>query len=123
MAASQLRDIVFDCDDQRHVARFWAEVLGYSLRPEPPDAALDDPVVIAPPHGGVRIWFNRVPEPKFAKNRVHIDIDMPDSAEMDRLLRLGARVLRAIQAEDGTVAWTIMADPEGNEFCAFPPGR
>jgi predicted enzyme related to lactoylglutathione lyase len=123
MATSRLRDIVFDCDDQRRVGRFWAEVLGYALRPEPADAAPDDPVVIVPPQGGIRIWFNSVPEPKVGKNRVHIDIDMPDAAEMERLRRLGARVLREIHADYGTLAWTIMADPEGNEFCAFPPGQ
>jgi len=120
MAASQLRDIVFDCADQRRVAHFWAEVLGYSLRPEPPDAAPDEPMVIVPPQGNLRIWFNQVPEPKISKNRVHIDINMLDDGEMERLLRLGARVLREIHQEDGTLAWTIMADPEGNEFCAFP---
>jgi hypothetical protein len=123
MAPSQLREIVFNCDDQRHVARFWAEVLGYCLRPAPPDAVLDDPVVIVAPHGGVRIWFNIVPEPKITKNRAYIDSDMPDTAEMDRLLRLGARVLRWLHAHDGTLPWTTMADPEGNEFCSFPPGR
>ena len=122
MVASRLRDIVFDCDDQRRVARFWAEVLGYSLHPEQPDATPDDPVVIVASHGGVRIWFNKVPEPKITKNRVHIDIDMPDTVEMDRLLRLGACVLRRVHAHDGKRAWTIMADPEGNAFCSVPPG-
>jgi hypothetical protein len=123
MAASQLREIVFACDDQRHVARFWAEVLGYSLRREPPDAVLDDPMVIVAAHGGVRIWFNTVPEPKVTKNRAYIDSDMPDTAEMDQLLRLGARVLRWLHAHDGTLPWTTMTDPKGNEFCSCPPGR
>jgi predicted enzyme related to lactoylglutathione lyase len=55
------------------------------------------------------------------KNRVHIDINMPDGAEMERLQRLGARVLQEIHDAEGRLKWTIMADPEGNEFCAFPP--
>jgi predicted enzyme related to lactoylglutathione lyase len=46
---------------------------------------------------------------------------MPNDAELERLQRLGARVLQEIRDEDGTLWWTIMADPEGNEFCAFPP--
>ena len=121
MPASQLRDIVFDCADQRAVARFWAAALGYVSPDEPTGAPTDEPIMIEPPRGGVRIWFNRVPEPKVGKNRVHIDITMPDAAELDRLRSLGARVLQEIREDDGTLAWTIMADPEGNEFCAFPP--
>jgi len=69
------------------------------------------------------LWFNKVPEPKVTKNRVHIDINLPDEGDMGRLLGLGARALREIRDDDGTLWWTIMADPEGNEFCAFPPPR
>jgi hypothetical protein len=68
-----------------------------------------------------RLWFNPVLEPKAAKNRVHIDINMGDSAEMDRLITLGATAEREIRDDEGTLWWTIMADIEGNEFCAFPP--
>ncbi len=120
--ASTLRDIMFDCADQRAVARFWTEVLNYRVRPLPPDAPADEPVVIFPLAGkGPHIWFNRVPEPKVVKNRVHNDIDMDGPEEMDRLRRLGARPLREIRGEEGELWWTIMADIEGNEFCAFPP--
>jgi predicted enzyme related to lactoylglutathione lyase len=122
MAVSTLRDICFDCADQYRVGRFWAEVLGYRLHANA-DEAPDHPVALAPPDGGLRIWFNPVPESKVAKNRVHIDINMPDDVEMDRLLGLGAHVLEEIRDEDGTLWWTIMADPEGNEFCAFPPRK
>ena len=121
MATSSLRDICFDCADPRRVAQFWSEVLGYAIRPPDPDATADDPVVIIPPAAGLRIWFNKVPEPKVVKNRVHIDVDMPDDAEMERLQSLGAVALREIRDDDGRLWWTIMADPEGNEFCAFPP--
>ena len=119
MSSSTLRDICFDCAEPLRVGRFWSAVLGYALSPESP--APEDPVVIRPPDGGPNIWFNPVPEPRTGKNRVHIDINMPDDAEMDRLLSLGARPLQEIRGDDGTLWWTIMADPEGNEFCAFPP--
>ena len=121
MPVSQLKDIVFDCADQRAVARFWAAALGYTMDEEPGEDAPDEPALIEPPAGGMRIWFNCVPEPKTCKNRVHIDITMPDGAELDRLVGLGARALQEIRGDDGALWWTIMADPEGNEFCAFPP--
>lgn len=118
---SNLRDICFDCADQHRVARFWAEALGYTIRAQDGEEAADDPVALEPVDGGLRIWFNKVSEPKVAKNRVHIDINLPDESEILRLVELGAHVLREIRDDDGTLWWTIMADPEGNEFCAFPP--
>ena len=121
MAASRLRDVCFDCADNRRVAQFWADALGYTLPPPDSDDSAEASIAITPPGDGLRIWFNRVPEPKVAKNRVHLDITMPDDAEMERLQRLGARPLQEIRGEDGALWWTIMADPEGNEFCAFPP--
>ena len=121
MANSSLRDICFDCADARRVAQFWAEALGYTLQPPDPEDGEEVSVPITPQNGGLRIWFNQVPEPKVAKNRVHIDINMPDDAELARLQRLGARPLQEIRGDDGALWWTIMADPEGNEFCAFPP--
>ena|SRR5579875_1479921 len=121
MAASRLRDICFDCADQHRVARFWAEALGYTMPPPDPGDTPDDPVALDPPDGGPRIWFNKVPEQKVVKNRVHLDITMPDAGELERLQHLGARVLREMRDEEGALWWTVMADPEGNEFCAFPP--
>jgi hypothetical protein len=123
VSASTLRDICFDSTDPRLVGRFWAEVLGYGLHGDESDPEEGDQVFIQPHEGGMRIWFNRVPEPKTVKNRLHIDFNMPSPAEMERLIGLGARPLQEIRGDDGTLGWTIMADPEGNEFCAFPPRR
>ncbi|HEY8286939.1 MAG TPA: VOC family protein [Chloroflexota bacterium] len=121
-AMATLRDICFDCTDQHRVARFWAEVLGYTVRPPDPEDTVDSSVALDPPDGGFRIWCNRVPEPKVVKNRVHIDINLTDQEGIHHLERLGARVLREVRDEDdGALWWTIMGDPEGNEFCAFPP--
>ena len=119
--ASRLRDICFDCSDHHRVARFWAEVLGYAIRPAAPGETPDDSVAIDSADGAPRIWFSKVPERKVAKNRVHIDINLPDGAEIERLQRLGARPLQEIRDAQGRLKWTIMADPEGNEFCAFLP--
>jgi hypothetical protein len=103
------------------MAHFWAEVLGYTIRPAAPGETLDESIGLNPPEGGLRIWCNKVPEPKMVKNRVHIDINLPDRAEMERLQRLGALVLQEVRDAQGQLKWTIMADPEGNEFCAFLP--
>ena len=119
--ASTLRDICFDCADNKLTARFWAHVLGYPAPETDPAGDPEESLCINPPAGGFRIWFNAVPEPKTVKNRVHLDINMSDDGELDRLIALGARPLREIRGADGHVQWTIMADPEGNEFCAFPP--
>jgi hypothetical protein len=117
---STLRDICFDCADQYRVGRFWADVLGYRMHTAEGEGT-EEPVALVPEDGNLRIWFNHVPEPKTAKNRVHIDINLPDAAEMDRLLSLGATVIEEIRDENGALMWTIMGDPEANEFCAFPP--
>ena len=132
MQRSRLRSIVFDCARPSALARFWAEILGYRVRPyaEADIARLrsagiadveDDPsVVIDPPGAGPTIWFDKVPEGKVVKNRVHLDVNLASREELDRLVRLGARVLRPFDVvpED---RWAILADPEGNELCAFPP--
>jgi hypothetical protein len=129
----RLRSIVFDCRRPAALARFWAEALGYSVRPYRDediewlrargiDDVEDDPsVVIEPPGGqGPTVWFNEVPEDKVAKNRVHVDVDLDALEDIDRFVALGARVLRPLGDVPGE-DWAVLADPEGNEFCAFPP--
>ncbi len=131
MPTTRLRSIVFDCAKPSALARFWAEALGYTVRPYDQAeidrlAALgytveDDPsVVIDPPGEGPTMWFNRVPEGKAVKNRVHLDVNLDSLADVEHLVGLGATVLRPLDAVPQE-PWLIMADPEGNEFCAFPP--
>lgn len=111
---------------------FGRPALGYAVR-EYDDAELerlraqgivdpeDDPsVVIDPLDHGPSVWFNRVPEAKAVKNRVHLDVDLDDEADIDRLVAGGARVSRPLGAVPDEM-WAILVDPEGNEFCAFPP--
>ena len=121
MVASMLRDICIDCTDNRRLARFWAQVLGYTVSEPDSAEAPAESICINSLSDGLRIWFNAVPEPKTVKNRVHLDITMPNDAELERLAALGARPLQEVLGDGGALKWTIMADPEGNEFCAFPP--
>ena len=80
----------------------------------------DPTVVIDPPAAGPTIWFNYVPEQKTSKNRVHLDLNLNSVEDVDRLIELGARILRSSD-EVPDEGWFIMVDPEGNEFCAFSP--
>ncbi|MDQ1460648.1 MAG: hypothetical protein QOI08_2132 [Actinomycetota bacterium] len=123
---SRLKDVCFDCADPWALAHWWAETLGYTVRPHGEEdlAALHargidgpehDPAVAADPieAWGPTFWFNLVAQPKRVKNRVHVDV----YGNVDDLARRGAAIVERHER------WTVMADPEGNEFCAFPePG-
>jgi len=122
---ARIRDVVFDCRHPASLARFWAAALdGYAVAPYDEAerdrlraAGIDDPeddptVLVEPVAGGTpRLWFQLVPEPKIAKNRVHLDLACADvRAEAGRLTGLGARMLAEHEH------WATMADPEDNEF-------
>jgi predicted enzyme related to lactoylglutathione lyase len=105
--------LTFDTADPVRVATFWAAALGYDLVDPDPEGSY-----VADPSGQTRgMFFQKVPEPKTAKNRVHLDVRPTASmaAEVDRLIDLGATVRGYI--EEGGSFWTQMRDPEGNEFC------
>ena len=137
--------LVFDAADPAAISRFWAEALGYSLQDPPagfeswedfleaqgiPRDRWNDASAIVDPDGArPRIYFQRVPEPKVAKNRLHMDLNAgggPDvplderrrrvDAEVSRLKALGATDERGAIERD-TEYWVRMNDPEGNEFC------
>ncbi|HXR71378.1 VOC family protein [Actinocrinis sp.] len=115
--ASVIKNVSFDARDALKLATFWAAALGTDVDE---DSTVEKAFVEAAGWGGPNIWFNRVPEPKTAKNRVHFDLRAPGRMEDEvrRLERLGASVLR----RDEHI--TNMADPEGNEFCVEPgPGQ
>ena len=126
---TRLKDIVIDARHPAGLARFWAAVLGYEVRPYEADdirflasigrtPETDPAVAVDPPDGveGPSVFFNEVPEPKTVKNRVHLDVWLPGQ-DVGPLVGLGARVLRE---PDEDIDWWVVADPEGNEFCAFP---
>jgi hypothetical protein len=106
--------VTFDCADARALARFWADVLGRQVAQAPTS---EHAAVLAGP-GDTRepcIIFNKVPEAKVVKNRLHLDlISDTFETEAERLLSLGARRLRDVEA--GQSRWTTFADIEGNEF-------
>lgn len=137
--------VTYDCADPGAQATFWASALGYQLQP-PPDgfadweAALtawgfplerhnDRSAILDPDGDRPRLFFQKVPEGKTAKNRVHLDIRVAPGlsgdermaalqAEADRLIGLGASITRRTEPSPPMEFGFIwMADPEGNEFC------
>ena len=131
--------ITFDAADPPALARFWELALDYVQQPPPPGydtwadfaadhdlppSSLDDyGSVVDPDEVGPRLFFQRVPEGKQAKNRVHIDVNVTDGSgdrtfieeHVERLIDAGATRLE--DHEELGAYWVVMRDPEGNEFC------
>jgi hypothetical protein len=105
-----IKSVTFDCADALVVARFWAATLGGELDE---DSTADKAYVESPGWGGPALWFQRVPEPRTAKLRMHFDLRAPSGveAEVARLAGLGATVVE----RHGSLV--VMRDPEGHEFC------
>jgi hypothetical protein len=113
--SSFILNVTVDCADPERVARFWAAVTGW-----PASREWHDDYAVGLGDGSPRLYFVPVPEPKTAKNRLHMDVvprDRSQDEEIARLTEIGASVV-----SDGRpdVGWVIMADPEGNEFCIEP---
>ncbi len=136
--------VTFDCADPDRLATFWASALGYRKDDPPegyesweaflkangvPEEEWNSASAIIDPDGvGPRIYFQRVPEPKTVKNRLHLDVNVGGGrgtpadertrrvyAEADRLAGEGATKV-GVHDDDGEF-WVVMTDPEGNEFC------
>ena len=102
--------VVIDCSDLSRSADFWASVLGYVL-----DRPGSDRYQTLLPADGDEILLQRVPERKQGKNRLHLDFAAADmDAEVARLVALGGQ---KVQTFDQYTGFTVMLDPEGNEFC------
>ncbi|MEU9857130.1 VOC family protein [Streptomyces sp. NPDC047974] len=108
---AHVQELVYDCGDPAVLVRFWAGLLGG----EPVDRSPDWSYVEPP--GFVRVAFQRVPEGKTVKNRLHLDVEVEDpEAAADEVAPLGAvRVGGLVTDEQGS--FQVMRDPEGNEFC------
>ena len=110
MALARFKDLCMDATDPARLGEFWAKVLGRSWEP---DGDGDGEGLLRGPTGRHTIWISRVPEPKTVKHRVHLDIYARRLADLETL---GSTVVRPA-GDDRT--WTVMADPEGGEYCAF----
>ena len=140
MSSVKQIQVTFDCAEPERVARFWCEVLGYVAPPPPegfaswdgfnrslPPEEQDSWFASSDPSGvGPRLYFQRVPEGKVVKNRLHLDVRVGTGlvgeerlaaleAECARLVPLGATRVRLLY--DGTDSCIVMQDIEGNEFC------
>jgi hypothetical protein len=134
--------VTFDCADPERVARFWCEVLGYVVPPPPegfaswadfdrtlpPERQGSAFACVDPSGAGPRLFFQRVPEGKVVKNRLHIDVRAGTGlagaervatleAEGARLVALGAVRVRLLTADEENESCLVMQDIEGNEFC------
>ena len=137
--------ITFDCADPAALAAFWADALGYQVQDPPtgfeswdqaldamgvpPERRNDASAVVDPAGTGPRLFFQRVPESKQVKNRVHIDVRAAPGlegearmaaleTEAERLVARGATRLERFEPDPPlNFGHIVMADPEGNEFC------
>jgi hypothetical protein len=141
MPSAKQVQVAFDCVDPERVGRFWCEVLGYDVPPTPEGfATWDDYDRSLPPERqgawfacrdptgvGPRLYFQKVPEGKVVKNRLHLDVRVGTGlvgeerlaaleAECARLLVLGAVRVRLLPADDENESCLLMQDIEGNEF-------
>ncbi|MET7515677.1 VOC family protein [Streptomyces sp. NPDC005480] len=142
MSSIKKFQVTFDCADPERVARFWCEVLGYVVPPAPEGFATWDDynrslpperqgsgfVCMDPSGVGPRMYFQRVPEGKVVKNRVHLDVRVGTGlvgeerlaaleAECARLVPLGAVRGQLLIADEYNESCLVMQDIEGNEFC------
>ncbi|MFE6710940.1 VOC family protein [Streptomyces sp. NPDC057695] len=134
--------VTFDCAEPARLAGFWSELLGYVVPPVPagfdtweeyhrslpPEEQVVHFACGDPTGAGPRLLFQRVPEGKVVKNRVHVDVragiglvgeERPATleAECARLVALGAVHLRTMLADGENESCIVMQDIEGNEFC------
>ncbi len=121
---TRVQNATFDCHDPIRQAEFWATALSYDID-EHEDGAPE--VGIRDPAGeGLMLFFMAVPESKTAKNRLHLDLEPETSIEevVERLVAAGARVVAShhdVAGYKDPYMWTVMLDPEGNEFCVLSP--
>jgi predicted enzyme related to lactoylglutathione lyase len=107
--------LTLDCTDPERLAIFWSQALGYQEV-----ARVDNFVLLAPASdmAGPKFALQKVPEPRTQKNRMHIDLWVPDIDSVTaRLEALGAKRLQEKPFDEHGLRWFQLADPEGNEFC------
>ncbi|MEO6702676.1 MAG: VOC family protein [Jatrophihabitantaceae bacterium] len=115
---SRIANITVDCADPWLLANFWSDVLGLPVHPDSEPS--DDDVGIPLDGTGRELLFQRVPESKSVKNRLHLCLEPGQlrEQEVDRLIERGAVLLADHRNPDGT-GWAVLTDVEGNEFCVL----
>jgi predicted enzyme related to lactoylglutathione lyase len=121
--ATRLVQIAMDARDDSALGRFWAQALGWTISSEAPGVtSLEPPGVPYPDPSALFIDIATVPEPKTVKNRVHLDLAATSAAhQADLVARLKDLGATPADIGQGDVPWTVLADPEGNEFCVLEP--
>lgn len=110
MTVARYKDLCIDTNSEERLGRFWARALGLEFHADGDGGNLGS---AAQPER--KVWMNRVQEPRTAKHRVHLDVH---AASIEELVEFGATVVEPA-SDHPDRGWTVMADPEGGEFCAF----
>jgi hypothetical protein len=116
MPNASFRDLCLDAADTALSSRFWSGVLGTTVADGQEGSYLVEARPGAPT--ATQLWVNKVPEPRIGKTRVHLDLRL-SAPDPRALVALGARIV----TEPGIDRWWVLADPDGNVFCAFPPSE
>lgn len=136
--------VTFDARHPPSLAEFWALALQYIVQPPPPgfdswgafldemeipeDRREDRAAIVDSQGEGPRVFFQKVPESKTAKNRMHLDVSISGGPQADdptrrsrieqhAVLLSGAGAVEIARVEEFGEFWIVMQDPEGNEFC------
>ena len=109
-AVGRLTDIVVDCADPERLAAFWGSLLGVGVADRSESFVELDRLA-----NGMGLGFQKVPEPKVGKVRLHLDLTVPDlDLAAERVVALGGQHVADVKS------WRVMTDPEGHEFCLLP---
>ena len=116
-AIGRLHWIVIDTVDPARIAPFWCALLGVQER----GWFGDDYLMLTTDGGAPPVAFQRVPEAKSVKNRLHIDLAVDDLDDaFAKIVALGGSAVSDLLEMSGGYRWRVMGDPEGNEFCIVP---
>jgi predicted enzyme related to lactoylglutathione lyase len=113
---ARVSNLTFDCNDALVVGTFWSQVIGQEL--DQGASSVYCSIGRSDSDRSKPAWFfEKVPELKTSKNRMHLDLIDSDASAVERLVTLGASIVAEHTVVGGNHHWTVMQDPEGNEFC------
>lgn len=118
----RLEAVVIHCREPAALARFYAELLGLAVDPDDQAAiaagtlGIDESVLLGT-RNALHVWLAPARDLQPAPGRIHLDVRLDAPGDLDRMIALGA----TRQWDDPGRRWTVLADPEGNLFCAVYP--